>query len=215
MLSTVSQSSSAGRPPVLVLVNGPPCAGKSHLTDVLAGSTSLPVLTKDMIKETVYDTAGWADRDWSRRLGTAAAALLWMFARSLLSQGQDCLIEANFRAGLAANELARLTSDLTFTSAQIFVTAAPALLAERFRTRAMLRTRHPGHLDAELQHEYSERNIPQDQLWPVPGTDLVLTLDTTEINPERHADHIGVVTHWLKQIGIVCSSNMQSGSTPR
>ena len=189
---------------MLVLVNGPPCAGKSHLTDVLAEATSLPILTKDMIKETVYDTAGWADRDWSRRLGTAASALLWMFARSLLSQGQDCLIEANFRANLAANELARLTSDLKFTSAQIFVTATPAVLAERFRTRARLQTRHPGHLDAELQHEYSEGSIPQDQLRPVPGTDFVLTLNTIDINPERHADHIGMVTQWLKQIGIVC-----------
>ena len=193
---------------MLVLVNGPPCAGKSHLTDVLAEATSLPILTKDMIKETVYDTAGWADRDWSRRLGTAAAALLWMFARSLLSQGQDCLIEANFRASLAANELTRLTSDLKFTSAQIFMTAAPAVLAERFRTRARLQTRHPGHLDAELQHEYSEESIPQDQLRPVPGTDFVLSLDTTAINPERHVDHVGMVTQWLKQIGIVCSSDM-------
>ncbi|MCY3659224.1 MAG: AAA family ATPase [Caldilineaceae bacterium] len=204
MLPTISQSTSAGRPPVLVLVNGPPCAGKSHLTDVLAGSTSLPVLTKDMIKETVYDTAGWADRDWSRRLGTAASALLWMFARSLLSQGQDCLIEANFRADLAANELTDLTSDLKFTSAQIFVTAAPTVLAERFRTRARLQTRHPGHLDAELQHEYTEGSIPQEQLQPIPGTDFVLTLNTTDINPERHADHVGIVIQWLKQIGIVC-----------
>ncbi|MDE0671068.1 MAG: AAA family ATPase [Caldilineaceae bacterium] len=202
MLSTISQSSSAGRPPVLVLVNGPPCAGKSHLTDVLAGSTSLPVLTKDMIKETVYDTAGWADRDWSRRLGTAAAALLWMFARSLLSQGQDCLIEANFRAGLAANELARLTSDLTFTSAQIFVTATPAVLAERFRIRARSRTRHPGHLDAELQHEYSEGSIPEDQLCPIPGTNRLIRLDTTEIKPQCHARHIHLVTDWLVETGV-------------
>ena len=188
---------------MLVLINGPPCAGKSHLTDVLAASTSLPIMTKDMIKETVYDSAGWADRDWSRRLGTAASALLWMFAHSLLSQGQDCLIEANFRASLAASELDRLASALKFTSAQIFVTAAPSALAERFRTRARLQTRHPGHLDTELQHEYSEGSIPQDQLRPVPGTNFLLTLNTTDINPERHANHIGMVTHWLKQIGII------------
>ena len=123
-----------------------------------------------------------------------------MFAHSLLSQGWDCLIEANFRASLAEKELARLTSDLKFTSAQIFVTAAPSVLAERFRTRARLQTRHPGHLDAELQHEYSEGSIPQDQLRPVPGTNFVLTLNTTDINPERHADHVGMVAHWLKQI---------------
>ena len=188
---------------MLVLVNGPPCAGKSHLTDALAEATCLPILTKDMIKETVYDTAGWADRDWSRRLGRAASALLWMFARSLLGQGQDCLIEANFRASPAANELARLTSDLQFTSAQIFVTAAPAVLAERFRTRARLQTRHPGHLDDELQHEYSEGSIPRDQLRPVPGTDTVLPLDTTAINPERHVEHIELVTDWLKDIGVL------------
>lgn len=201
-MSTFSSMTATGRPPVLVLVNGPPCAGKSHLTDVLAASTSLPIMTKDMIKETVYDTAGWADRDWSRRLGTAAATLLWMFARSLLSQGQDCLIEANFRASLAAKELTDLTSDLKFTSAQIFVTAAPAVLAERFRTRARSRTRHPGHLDAELQHEYSEGSIPEDQLCPIPGTDRLIRLDTTEIEPQRHACHIRRVADWLVETDV-------------
>ena len=201
-MSPVNPATATGRPPVLVLVNGPPCAGKSHLTDVLAESTSLPIMTKDMIKETVYDAAGWADRDWSRRLGTAASALLWMFARSLLSQGQDCLIEANFRAGLAATELARLTSGLKFTSAQIFVTAAPSVLAERFRTRARLQTRHPGHLDAELQHEYSEGTIPKDQLRPIPETNRLIRLDTTEITPQLHAYHVRLVADWLVESGI-------------
>lgn len=201
-MSPVSPATATDRPPVLVLVNGPPCAGKSHLTDVLAASTSLPIMTKDMIKETVYDSAGWADRDWSRRLGTAASALLWMFAHSLISQGLDGLIEANFRASLAANELARLASDLEFTSAQLFVTAAPAVLAERFRTRARSRTRHPGHLDAELQYEYSEGSIPEDQLRPIPGTDRLIRLDTTEIEPQRHASHVRRVADWLVETGV-------------
>ena len=187
---------------MLVLVNGPPCAGKSHLTEVLAASTSLPIMTKDMIKETVYDSAGWADRDWSRRLGTAASALLWMFAHSLLSQGQNCLIEANFRASRAAKELDRLASGLQFTSAQIFVTAAPAVLAERFRTRARLRMRHPGHLDATLQHEYSEESIPEDQLRPIPGTNRLLRLDTTAIASQRHARHVRLVADWLVEAGV-------------
>jgi hypothetical protein len=165
-------------------------------------ATSLPIMTKDMIKETVYDSAGWADRDWSRRLGTAATVLLWVFARSLLSQGQNCLIEANFRASLASDELARLASGLEFTSAQLFVTATPAVLAERFRTRARSQTRHPGHLDAELQHEYSEGSIPEDQLRPIPGTDRLLRLDTTEIEPQRHANHVRRVVAWLVETGV-------------
>ena len=165
-MSPVSPAT-AGRPPVLVLINGPPCAGKSHLTEVLATSTSLPIMTKDMIKETVYDSAGWADRDWSRRLGTAASALLWIFAHSLISQGQDCLIEANFRVSLAAQELDRLASTLRFTSAQIFVTAAPAVLAERFRDTGAVadasprtpRRRTPARV---LGREYSRRPATPD-----------------------------------------------------
>ena len=199
-MSPVNPATATGRPPVLVLVNGPPCAGKSHLTDVLAESTSLPIMTKDMIKETVYDAAGWADRDWSRRLGTAASALLWMFARSLLSQGQDCLIEANFRASLAANELARLTSDLKFTSAQIFVTAAPSVLAERFRTRASLQTRHPGHLDAELQHEYSEGSIPAGSTAAGTRNQLRVDVEHNRYQSRTPCRPRWDGAHWLKQI---------------
>ena len=44
--------------PLIVLVNGPPGAGKSTLALRLADELMLPLLMRDQIKEVLFDTLG-------------------------------------------------------------------------------------------------------------------------------------------------------------
>src|SRR5262249_58176789 len=59
-------------PPLLVVVTGPPASGKSRLAEELAESLGLPLVTKDGIKETLFDTLGPGDQAWSSGLVEAA-----------------------------------------------------------------------------------------------------------------------------------------------
>jgi 2-phosphoglycerate kinase len=52
--------------PLLVIITGPPAAGKTTLGRQLAGALSLPFIHKDGIKEILFDVLGWRDRAWSR-----------------------------------------------------------------------------------------------------------------------------------------------------
>ena len=67
-------------PPVLILVAGPSCAGKTTVAERLAADLCLPMVSKDMIKESLSDNMGWSDREWSRSLGGPSMELLILFA---------------------------------------------------------------------------------------------------------------------------------------
>lgn len=169
-----------GTPPVLLIVTGPPAAGKSTIARRLAEALDLPWMGKDMIKETLFDTLGWEDREWSKKLGIASIQLLYGFAEALLHARRSCLIESNFRASLATTELQNLQNRCPFLPVQLLVLAQPEILAARTRQRAIQGLRHPGHLDSSLVDEYTPLSIPTDQMVHLNLTGPRFTLDTSQ-----------------------------------
>jgi predicted kinase len=90
----------------VVVVSGAPGAGKSTLAVPLARALGFPLVSKDVIKESLFDSLGQVDADplaSSRRLGAAAMELLWRLA----AECPSVLIEANFRS-LSGYERGRL-----------------------------------------------------------------------------------------------------------
>ena len=79
--------------PLVILVNGLPATGKTTLARRLATDLRLPLLAKDAIKETLFDTLGWSDRVWSRRLGAVTFTLLYMLLEEQLRAGRSCVVE--------------------------------------------------------------------------------------------------------------------------
>src|SRR5688500_5640391 len=73
-----------GTTPALIIVNGLPATGKTTLSIQLADALGLALFSKDMFKEILFDTLGWSDRAWSRRLGVASIALLVRVAEAEL-----------------------------------------------------------------------------------------------------------------------------------
>jgi hypothetical protein len=72
---------------MVVLVNGLPAAGKSMLARPLAMALGLPLLSKDVIKETHADVLGadppprLTQRNWNHQLGRAASFTMWALLR--------------------------------------------------------------------------------------------------------------------------------------
>jgi predicted kinase len=67
--------------PLLVIVSGPPCSGKTTLARWLAKELALPLIAKDNIKELLFDHLGWSDRAWSKKLGRATYPLIYYLSR--------------------------------------------------------------------------------------------------------------------------------------
>jgi predicted kinase len=154
--------------PTLTIVTGAPGSGKTTIARALAVDLQLPLLAKDDIKEALFDALGTGDRDHSRTLGRATYETLFAVARRLLGSGVSCIVESN----LSHVELLRSLPPARIV--QIFCTAPIDVILERYS----LRSRHPGHLDAEIVPELRER-LAAGEWQPLDLDGKLITLDTS------------------------------------
>ena len=129
----------------LVVVTGASCSGKTTLAEALGLEFSLPVVHRDVLKETLFDTLGPRDREWSRTLGAASYELLFSVLGTLLRAGCSCVVESNFEAGRHGDRLRGLCDRYGFTPVEILLTADLETLQNRYQAR--LSSRHVGHVD--------------------------------------------------------------------
>jgi predicted kinase len=139
--------------PAVLLITGLPCTGKTVLGKQLAAHFSLPYLYKDGIKESLFDSLGWSDRDWSKRVGVAAYSLLFYFAEALLEARQSFILESNFSLDRDGSRLQKLQENFKFRAIEIQCVAKGEVIVERYRQRWEAGTRHPGHVDPETYDE--------------------------------------------------------------
>lgn len=142
--------------PVLIVVGGWPGAGKTTLAWRLGERIRVPVFTKDDVKERLFDTVGVGDREWSKRLGRAAIAILEHQLEATLGAGVSVVGECNWDAELSEPQLGGIVERTGAVPFVVTVQADPEVIRERYAQRAERGERHPGHLDELLVDELAE-----------------------------------------------------------
>jgi predicted kinase len=133
---------------MLVIIGGAPGSGKTTLARRLATALSLPLISRDGLKEVLYETLEAPDRAASQALGLASFRLLHHVAERLLEAGVGAVIESNFRRGLSEPDLAPLIVGRQV--ALVHCEGDPDIIVRRYRERAERGERHPGHHDLEV-----------------------------------------------------------------
>jgi predicted kinase len=186
--------------PLVVIVAGPPCTGKTTLARRLARDLGLPYVGKDDIKERLFDSLGWNDRAWSKKLGVASMDLLYYMIESQVAAGRSLVAESNFKAEFDSRRFQDIARRCPFEAVQIQCRTEGALLLDRFRARDRSGERHPGHVGSDRDDEVAAvllrgRHDPLD----LPGE--ILEVDTTDFARVQYGDIRAAVASHLRGRG--------------
>ena len=117
-----------------ILVAGVPASGKSTMAAELSRRLNLPLLSKDTIKETLYDTVGFDSRAQKVRLGEAAFRIMIKAADECIAHGQSVILENNFETA-TNGELRDWLSRRRCPALTVMMTGDWAALHRRFAAR--------------------------------------------------------------------------------
>lgn len=128
-----------------ILVTGMPASGKSTMADFLGRHFSIPVFSKDRIKEIGFDTVGFSSRQEKVRLGYAAMEMMYYAAEQLMKAGQPFLLENNFENSSKAG-MVKLLDRYHYTAVTVRMTGDFEAHYKRFLKRNASPDRHRGHV---------------------------------------------------------------------
>jgi hypothetical protein len=184
--------------PLLIIVTGAPCTGKTTIAQHLAGKFQLPFIHKDGIKERLFDRLGWkTDRQWSKLISLASYDLLYFFIDAQLKAGRSLITEANFKADIDTPQILGLQDMYPFKPFQIFCYADQDILIQRFVERGNSTERHPGHIDQVMAADI-RASLLKNEYRPLQVGGLFIEIDTTDI---AHLDYTPMTAALAQALG--------------
>lgn len=165
----------------LIIICGLPCTGKTTLGKKLSQDLSLPFISRDSIKESLFDSLGWSDRQWSKKLGIASYNLLYYFIDSLVSKNISLIVESNFQAAYDTEKYKNIQNKYGLKLTQIHCHTKGEVLLERFKQRSESGERHPGHVD-HLNYEEFQTTLLKGEYEILDIESTNFKIDTTDFN---------------------------------
>jgi predicted kinase len=165
----------------VIIVNGLPCSGKTTIANKLADHFKFPVVGKDTFKELLFDTLGWEDREWSKKLDVPSMELLYKFIEIEFNAEKTCIVDSPFDPIKDGEKFIKLKQKYSYIPIQILCFARGDVLIKRFKERAEAGNRHPGHCD-QLTYEEHYPILIQERITPMNIDGVVHEIDTTDFS---------------------------------
>lgn len=128
-----------------VLIAGMPASGKSSFAHWLNRNSRLPYMSKDEIKEILFDEIGFQSRAGKVALGVAAEKILYSFAENQMRAGQPFILENNFD-DTSKSGITQLLRQYDCTPITVLFDGDTKVLYQRFLERDQSPLRHRGHV---------------------------------------------------------------------
>jgi len=136
---------------------GMPASGKSTMAKAIAKKWKLPVISKDSIKEFLFDNIGFQSRAEKVSLGIASMEIMYYVAEQLMNAGQPFILENNFEYS-SEQRIKTLLEKYQYSALTITLTGDYKEIYRRFRERDISPDRHRGHVVNDCFPEKKERS---------------------------------------------------------
>ena len=140
-----------------ILVTGIPAAGKSTMAEALSERLKLPVISKDTIKELLFDNVGFQSRAEKVKLGIASMEIMYYAAGQLIKAGQPFILENNFEYS-SEQGMKNLLEKYQYSALTITLTGDYKVIYQRFLERESSPDRHRGHVVNDCYPEKKENH---------------------------------------------------------
>lgn len=188
----------------LIIVSGPSCTGKTTLAKKISAKFSIPFITKDNLKESLFDDLSWNNREWSKKIGFASYNIIHYFLDSVLSTGYSFMVESNFKPEFETKPMLDLITKYHCHPIQIMCQCDGKTLFDRFKKRSKSGFRHPGHCDTINYSEFKDILL-KGKSKPMDIGGKIVVFDSTNLNNldyENVFNEIQQFTKFLKKINI-------------
>lgn len=162
----------------LIVITGHPGSGKTTLARQLSRRYHLSFISKDAIKEHIFDALGTRDKAWSLKVSAAAHRIMDDSIEQALSAGGSIIVESNFKPAIDSQRFTGLARRHHAQCLQILCKANGDVLFTRWNNRIEKGIRHEGHAEA-----ISSQQIKSDLSHPYPPLQLpgrLIEVDTTD-----------------------------------
>lgn len=199
-----------------ILVTGIPAAGKSTMAEMMAEQLKLPVISKDAVKELLFDNVGFRSREEKVNLGIASMEIMYYVAGQLMSAGQPFIMENNFEYS-SQHGIQNLLDKYQYPALTIALTGDYKVIYQRYLERESSPDRHRGHVVNDCYPEKKENDPAICKVTPVSYENFVqgieqrgfdafwvdgkqMKVDTTDFSKIDMEELVSQIAAWMEEI---------------
>lgn len=186
------------------------------MAEAVSERLKLPVISKDTVKELLFDNVGFHSREEKVNLGIASMEIMYYVARQLMKTGQPFILENNFEYS-SESGMKNLLENYPYPVLTITLTGDYRVIYRRFLERESSPDRHRGHVVNDCYPEKKETNRETAKARPVSYENFVhgieqrgfdafcvdgrqIKIDTTDYSKINMEELFSQIRAWKEEI---------------